>query len=256
MQTLKRSGLFWLLMCIALLSGLLWNFEPRFFPKSTADFETTRLLLDKTRFGGLHPEYAARLKPTDYVVKPAYAAVATEERLLHMDHRDIRVADPIDLPAYQGLECTVHYDDQLCPVPGACPDPDRNDGRAVEAAKSKGPCAVWGRGRVPFFEQPRFHSKQKSSHRHGSPFDTEGEWVDPDWRPKDSSLAKRYRFFTPSEMRQCLGGKRVLIQGDSLMRQIFERLIQFSRFMPTSIEYSGQNSSVYSLFVSGLRRSK
>jgi len=46
-----------------------------------------------------------------------------------------------------------------------------------------------------------------------------------------------YTFFTPEDVHRCFVGKRIVFSGDSLIRQLFTRTINYLRGTPTNAEH-------------------
>lgn len=63
--------------------------------------------------------------------------------------------------------------------------------------------------------------------------DTSGTWQDEMWAPAGCGLA----WFTPAEAQQCLAGRRVLFVGDSMIRQLYLRLVRYLRGLPEGLEW-------------------
>ena len=59
------------------------------------------------------------------------------------------------------------------------------------------------------------------------------------WQPDETNKthAQPWHFFTPEEIHQCFIGKRIVFQGDSMIRQIMTRLVFYLRMYPTMCEH-------------------
>lgn len=69
---------------------------------------------------------------------------------------------------------------------------------------------------------------------------------------KEVPAGQRFHFFTPEEVHQCFKGKRLVVQGDSMMRQFFHRLVNYLRQIPTSCEPSlHRTTGEYMVFTNG-----
>ena len=63
---------------------------------------------------------------------------------------------------------------------------------------------------------------------------------------------KTYHFFTPEDIHRCFAGKRIVMQGDSMIRQVYSRLINYLRLIPTHCEHVFSfTTSSYSVFRNG-----
>lgn len=202
-------------------------------------------LLDQRRFAGIAQEYVPKLR-----IRPSeeYAHVLPAMLTPAMDFRRIKVASTNGKKrrhAFQGLECRNHYIDDICPVPGQCADAADDRASALRSVAERGPCLSWGRGKVPLFTSEPLQQTYTSASLQD--WDAEGEWQGPLYKPS-STNSRQYRLYTPSEIRQCLAGKRILFHGDSMMRQLFGRLVTFSRFIPAYIEEAYTAPATYTVY--------
>lgn len=231
------------------LVGLLTKEQPEGrYQGALAD---SKLDLIREVYAGLAPEFALTIRGDRVRPNDTFQAVETSQRTLDMDFRQLKTARPPATPAaYRGTECRSHYTERICPVPGQCPPPVQDAQDAMSAVSALGPCLAWRRGQLttPYVvrEIPGLEIAKTPEELHQ--WDVDGQWNDPLWIP-DNAATARYRFFSPEEMVQCLAGKRVLIMGDSLLRQLFTRLIQFARRIPASVEQAHTDVSVYVMYV-------
>ena len=228
-----------------------------------------RQLLDRRLYSGLAVDWFHQLTKSDVRPLPEYEHVPLDERTFDMDFRTVRTVQGLnsisrfsslhlkakETPSYIGDTCLSHYPGQICPVPGACP-PGRSDNQSLQnVLRDRGQCVHWSTGSLPS-PIPEMSSEQVQEHkskvRHSLAFDKDGFWHEDEWRPQQTS--ERYRFFTPEDMHTCLAGKRIYFQGDSLMRQIYNRIITYSRMIPASIEHYYGNPSSYTVYTDGTDR--
>jgi len=170
-------------------------------------------------------------------------------------------ADPPELDSYyQGRTCLVHYPGQHCPFPRQCADPVPHS-EGERAIRKNGPCIHWRQGDLP--NLPSFTSSSIAQGRSrelniNDVFDRNGSWSEEDiWIPNAAAQlgqnhpSDKFRFFTPQETAKCLAGKRILVQGDSMMRQFYNRLIHYMRGIPSSTEKYYGGLSSYTVFANG-----
>lgn len=226
--------------------------SPRVEEPELIDSEDRRralTLLRKDFYAGLDPAYAATIQHEEIRPGVAHINVKTSSRTLDMDFRQPLIAKPpVRKKAYEGYECRTHFFNELCVAPGQCPEASSRNREAMRAVHNYGPCLSWLSGRLPEHDDDEELPENKKSPNAPTSWDFDGEWRDPLWVP-NTRTSKLYRFFTPSDARQCLRGKRILIEGDALLRQLFMRLIQFMREMPTHVEHAFAESSVYVMCV-------
>ncbi|EJD42171.1 hypothetical protein AURDEDRAFT_115154 [Auricularia subglabra TFB-10046 SS5] len=153
-------------------------------------------------------------------------------------------------PQFHGTHCLDRYPLDVCPFPGLCL-PALND----ESAQK--PCAVWGEGRPASLQRYLANDglKLNSTFREEPwDWDVPGRWIGDLWHPYGGVMEPKhkYHFFTPEELHQCFRGKRIVFQGDSIIRQMFSRLVQYLRLQPTMCEkvFSWSTAS-YQVFTDG-----
>ncbi|EJD42151.1 hypothetical protein AURDEDRAFT_168706 [Auricularia subglabra TFB-10046 SS5] len=168
---------------------------------------------------------------------------------------DIRVAHPTEdvlklAPQYRGLQCIDRYPLDHCAFPGVCP-PAHGD------PPGEKPCAVWDTGYSASLE--RFIEggglkKPSAARKEVIDWDRPGRWIGDLWHPYGSVQApeNEYHFFTPEEVHQCFISKRVMLQGDSMVRQLFSRVVQYLRLQATNCEHVfSWSSASYQTFPNG-----
>ena len=172
------------------------------------------------------------LNPT-FVVKPDAIRLGVNTTSPE-DFRDIqyaKLARPPDAE-YAGSTCLSHSPDSVCPIPGQCAPP--GDEAAQRLVQENGPCLHWRSGRLAHPVSLTPHDVQRA--RLVQPFtarwEADGTWDGRAWFPRPATSRPKYRSFTPQDMHRCLAGKRVLFQGDSMVRQIKNRLVHWSREIP------------------------
>ena len=74
--------------------------------------------------------------------------------------------------------------------------------------------------------------------------DYSGAFVNSTWQPLRRANCK-YFSFDANEARSCLHGRRIVFSGDSLMRQVFLRLISHLRGLPSVIEHYFQMNALF-----------
>ena len=185
-------------------------------------------------FEGLNPDF--KIDYNDIVT--LNESIPLEQLTMQDDMRNITFAEgsaPAELQ-YKGLECRSHYPGQICPFPGQCAPPDENSEGAVNAVNANGGCLHWKSGSLPY---PIEMAKEDVDTARFTPvkdtvnWDVEGKWDGDTWTPHPyHSMPRSYKFFSPQDAMRCLAGKRVLISGDSIMRQVANRLVQYLREIP------------------------
>lgn len=71
-------------------------------------------------------------------------------------------------------------------------------------------------------------------------FDSPGRWLEDDlWHPYGPEMHhdEGYAFFTPEDAQRCFMGKRIMFSGDSMIRQLYTRVINYVRGIPTNAEH-------------------
>ncbi|KZV84334.1 hypothetical protein EXIGLDRAFT_776669 [Exidia glandulosa HHB12029] len=216
-----------------------------------------RVVMDPA-LAGLSPEYVQHELERDKELNGGYNYT--------LDHRshlppasafyNIRVAHPEAVPElqpqYRGLRCIDRYPLDHCPFPGICPP------AAVEVEEK--PCAVWGEGYPSSLErwiEGGGLQRPSTARRTTVDWDVPGRWKGDLWHPRGSSIPPKnsYHFFTPEEVHQCFKGKRIMFQGDSMVRQLFSRVIQYLRLLPTYCEHVfSWSTASYQTFPNGTDR--
>ncbi|KAJ3024719.1 UNVERIFIED_CONTAM: hypothetical protein HDU68_007856 [Siphonaria sp. JEL0065] len=142
---------------------------------------------------------------------------------------------------YKGLQCLRTSELPKLPCPfGGCTTGSR--------------CVSWGSGVVP----PWFSFQQSSS---SAKFrrvkkDTDLEYSMSNDRihmvpNHETSTGTKYHIFTQNQALQCLQGRRIILTGDSMLRQTFFRLIFWLRGFPTTVEHYFHNHAEYTLYKNG-----
>ncbi|KZV85298.1 hypothetical protein EXIGLDRAFT_726319 [Exidia glandulosa HHB12029] len=172
--------------------------------------------------------------------------------------RDIVVAHPsADVralePQFRGTRCLHHYPLDVCPFPGLCP-PAADD--AEDKSNTK-PCGEWGEGRPAslkrFLDKGGLHAN-RTFRDEPLDWDVPGRWKGDLWHPYGgpTAPAHRYHFYTPEDLHQCFRGKRIVFQGDSIVRQMFSRLVQYMRLQATNCEHVfSWSTASYQVFPNG-----
>ena len=228
------SFLTWRRLLTAAILFLLFITTIKSLPLLHGLLSTQSHALMSANYAGLNPEYKIRQEEIRSTNK--------EEQSYAYDFREIKFA-PLSKPPgrlYQGHTCLSHYPGEVCPIPAQCLPP-ASDGPGVRAVQSKGPCIHWERGVLanPISVTPEDVRRGRSKESLTTTWDVDGVWDGEKWTPKLQSefpfMAKsnsKYRSFSPQEMHKCLAGKRIFIQGDSMIRQVYNRLIHWSREIP------------------------
>lgn len=148
---------------------------------------------------------------------------------------------PADWTAqYQGSGCQSTYPLKDCPFPGLCA-PVSEERKMHELDQ---PCVVWRSGIPASLRRvisSAGHTVDSASREHTLDFDSPGRWLDDDlWHPcastqsslrvlvlKDANIDgsdmhhnEGYAFFTPEDVQRCFMGKRIMLTGDSMVRQL------------------------------------
>ncbi|KZV83806.1 hypothetical protein EXIGLDRAFT_727940 [Exidia glandulosa HHB12029] len=135
-------------------------------------------------------------------------------------------------PQYHGTECQSLYPRPDCPFPGLCAP-------AAEGRASDQPCVVWRSGTPASLARAK-GIEELASRDHTLDFDSPGRWREDDlWHPYGSTMQHNegYAFFTPEDVQRCFMGKRVMFSGDSTIRQLFYRVVNYLRGIPTNAEH-------------------
>lgn len=99
------------------------------------------------------------------------------------------------------------------------------------------PCAMWQTGRFLSPEEPFAYGTIKSCHNYTSGYFFQGKWTN------DCGV----RWLQPEELRSALQGKSFVFEGDSMVRQLFLRLIFYVRGIPEMVEHPFHSDAVYAL---------
>lgn len=200
------------------------------YANQAADDVRARRLLSEA-YSGLNPEYEVDQSELRFKEGESDHSAKNDFRKIHF----AREASPRG-GSYEGFQCGSHYPGKMCPLPGQCA-PAAKGHPAIDVVREKGQCIHWETGRLAHpisisqTEVDRARSKQAAF----SPnWEGEGIWTGSEWKPEQKLIQKKYRFFSPQAMHQCFAGKRILIQGDSMMRQLYNRLIHYTREIPVS----------------------
>ncbi len=269
--TQLRVIVFTSFLAVLIFWNLSWVDLPKYsgkklYSKIDMDIQYEQDLLSP-EFIGLSPHFV-QYDLTNDQIRSNLTDLPISNRTVELDFRRISIAGR-DHPVgreYQGFSCLAHYPGAHCPLPGQCP-PAHADSLGAESVSTNGPCLHWGTGTLPYSLQPPAWpdiSEARSSLQLESDWDCDGTWTGDRWLPNvpvgrndgrkvDRAAQPRpYRFFTPKDMHTCLIGKRIFIQGDSMMRQLFHRIIHYSRGIPSSAEkyYQGM-MSMYTVFANG-----
>ncbi|KZV86927.1 hypothetical protein EXIGLDRAFT_774131 [Exidia glandulosa HHB12029] len=217
-----------------------------------------RLLLSRSLVG-IDPTYASAELDDDkrenggynYTIEPASGLSPSSA------YANLVVSDPAPdvlaaLPQYRGEHCLSTYPLSVCPFPGLCSPPADELERGL-------PCAVWGTGKAESIHRYEVAPRELAHARDLEQvldWDAPGRWVGDLWHPYNSGAAKQqgrtFHYFTPDEMHACLRGKRIVVQGDSMLRQFFSRIISYSRLQPTSCEHIfNWGTAMYNVFSNG-----
>ncbi|KAH7102272.1 hypothetical protein BKA62DRAFT_699866 [Auriculariales sp. MPI-PUGE-AT-0066] len=222
-------------------------------------------LIMSLSLAGIDPQYAARELPTDmrdhgannYTVEPK-SGLSPSSAFKNLVFAKPSTEVLATLPQYRGHNCLSPYPLSVCPFPGLCAPPEHPE-------KSSQPCAVWGTGK------PSSVTRYLAGSTHGETanfrtgkqlrdWDAPGRWVRDlyhlyghNGRTRAQAGGDRdLHFFTPEQMHSCLRGKRIVVQGDSILRQFFGRVMAYSRLQPTSCEHlANWNTASYAVFENG-----
>ncbi|EJD42237.1 hypothetical protein AURDEDRAFT_126651 [Auricularia subglabra TFB-10046 SS5] len=206
---------------------------------------------------GIDPQYAAAELDDDMRENGAYNYTIEPNSGLSPSSAfaNLVVAEPAPdvlavLPQYHGERCLSRYPLSACPFPGLCAPP-------LDALDIGLPCAVWGSGHLESYARYRAGAGPTKP-RAGQPrdWDAPGRWVRDLWHPYNAGAARAndrpFHFFAPEEMHACLRGKRVVVQGDSMLRQFFSRVIAYARGLPTACEHIfNWGTAMYNVFDNG-----
>ncbi|EJD42159.1 hypothetical protein AURDEDRAFT_186149 [Auricularia subglabra TFB-10046 SS5] len=161
------------------------------------------------------------------------------------------------LPQFRGTRCLSRYPLQECPFPGQCP-PAIPGSYATKQKDNHLPCAQWATGEPAalrrYLSQDDRTRDSRSFRDNLLDWDVDGRWIDDMWHPYDPLLREpdAFHFFTPEEVHRCFRGKRIVFQGDSLVRQLFYRVVNYLRQLPTSVEHVFDwGTSSYQSFANG-----
>ena len=132
--------------------------------------------------------------------------------------------------SYLGLECyqPSFYPAEECPYSGMCTPGST--------------CTTW---RTGFFPQDSYSLPGSKGNLHGCPCgaDCEGSFQEERWKPNDQSCPAIW--MSPFEMRERINGRRILLVGDSLMRQVFLRAVAHMRGLEAIVEHYFHHDATY-----------
>lgn len=195
-------------------------------------------------FAGLDPRFVDSMNSSHF--KAPWDAEDREKA----DFRGIHRAQQhvLQEPAeFHGWDCITHFSSEACPLSGAClpPDPEQHSSQIKSPQR---PCLNWKHGRI-------LHLAEHPVALNANPFkltdewDVNGQFDDTQaWLPA-GALAGSYRHLNSRDALHCLAGKRLFIQGDSMMRQLFGRLVGLVRGQPQRIAQSQAGRSLYTVSV-------